>query len=194
LDFEIAHIPYSRSVSLDDLTTIAPDGEGKPLIVVAASDEDPLLPEADLRLRERSFPSLVLRGGFLVWSAEGKPTISTGIPDSFVDQSKVTFLRLPDLKRFLETHESPILFLDVRGEGAFAKRHVKGALNVPLDSIESKRKTLPVGRTFIIYGANEVEAFRAGVRLFDLNISTARVLRGTFDDIIQTGVATEGAS
>jgi rhodanese-related sulfurtransferase len=189
-DFELSHIPYSRTVTLDDLRDIQPDEE-KPLIVVTASGDAAAAREANALLMERSFPYFFLTGGLEQWAFEGKPTISFGNPNSFVDQSKVTYLPPAELKTFLETHGSPIQFLDVRTRGEFLTKHVKNALNIPVNSIEAEHDQLPVGRTFVIYGANEVEAFRAAVKLFDLNVSTARVIRGSFADIVNVGIVTE---
>lgn len=188
-NFEFIHIPRSRFISPDELRTIQPMGE-KPLIIIARADDTELMQNANTLLLERSFPYFFLSGGIEQWTNEGKPTVSVGNPTSFVDQSKVTYLPVAELKKFLETHESPVQFLDVRSRGEFNAKHVRNAINIPIDSIESEHKKLPTGRTFIVYGGNEVEAFRAAVKLFDLNISTARAIRGSFDDIVKAGITT----
>lgn len=188
-NFEFLHIPRSRSVLPDELRTIQPEEE-KPLIVIAGAEDTELMQEANKLLLTRSFPYFFLSGGFDQWVTEGKPTISIGNPTSFIDQSKVTYLSVGELKKFLESHESPVQFLDVRSRSEFKTKHVRNAINLPVESIEAEYATLPVGRTFVVYGGNEVEAFRAAVKLFDLNISTARAIRGSFDDIVKAGIAT----
>lgn len=187
--FALLHIPRSRSITLSDLATIQTIN-GKPLILVFSSSDEGGATAAHGILDQRSLSYFFLEGGFEQWVTGGKPTFSIGDPHSLVDQSKVTYLPAADLRTFLEAHTSVVQFLDVREASAFRKHHVKGALNIPLDTIEFSETELPPGRTIIVYGAHEVEAFRGAVHLFDMGIITTRALRGSFDDLVRLGIAT----
>lgn len=44
-----------------------------------------------------------------------------------------------------------VVFIDTRAEAAFKQEHVKGAINVPMESFEAKFKDIPTGKKIIAY-------------------------------------------
>ena len=44
-----------------------------------------------------------------------------------------------------------VVFVDTRAEAAFKQEHVKGAINVPMESFEAKYKDIPTGKKIIAY-------------------------------------------
>lgn len=43
------------------------------------------------------------------------------------------------------------IFIDTRGEGSFKQEHVKGAINIMPEQVESKYKEIPTGKKLIVY-------------------------------------------
>jgi rhodanese-related sulfurtransferase len=181
-EFLTRHIPKSRSFPVDTLTNLQKE-EGA-LLVIIGSIADPSANElASDILRNKSIDAWFLAGGFEEWLAQGYPIISDGDPSNFVDQSKVTFITKDALLPIVSS--TGILLLDTQSEENYKRKHIKGALHIPLNDLERRVNEIPAGKRIIIYGENEFESFRAGVRLFDLNIFTAETLRG--NDHLKTG-------
>lgn len=108
-----------------------------------------------------------LSGGFVAWKNKVNLTVSAGDPTSFVDQSKVKYIGVDDLKKVLET-ESNLLVIDVREKNDFDGGHLKNASNIPLANLEKDRYNIAPGKRIILYDENGYSAFQAGVRLYDL--------------------------
>lgn len=188
-DFEQLHVPRSRPIDFDALANYAPE-EGKTTIVISAASQSGLLPEADKLLKRAGGEHLFLAGGFEAWTASGRPTIAIGNPGSFLDQSKVTYLKPGEIKAFLESNQDA-LFLDVRTDAEFRASHARQAIHIPLADLENRAQELPRSRMIIIYGKNGSEAFRAGVRLSDLNLFMVRVIDATPADLEKSGITFE---
>lgn len=188
-EFEQNHIPKSRPIAFDALSgyDISHD---KMTIVVSSSSQESLLPQIDKILSEKNIPHAFLKGGFEEWVERNLPIISLGTPGSFVDQSKITYLTPEKLASFVNEHKDAI-FLDIRNESEFRKSHAAGAINVPLSDIEFRSDELPRSKMIIIYGDNTTDAFRAGVRLADLNLYLVRVMDATPSDLEKSGVVFE---
>ncbi|MBA2735381.1 MAG: rhodanese-like domain-containing protein [Pyrinomonadaceae bacterium] len=43
------------------------------------------------------------------------------------------------------------IFVDTRAEAAYKQEHIKGAINVPMESFEAKYKDIPTGKKIIAY-------------------------------------------
>ncbi len=130
-----------------------------------------------------------LDGGFADWKNKFNPTISNGDPNSFVDQSKVSYTTSDDLKKTLE-QEKNVLLIDLRKNAEFNTGHLPGAINTFLDDLEKKRKEIPSGKKIILYGTDGISAFKGAVRLFDLGIFNVLALSDGFDSWNKKGYET----
>lgn len=180
--FNIKHLPKSRSFPSDTLNSFQKE-EGV-LTVIIGSVADP---EANTLAQEiltnKGIEAWFLAGGFEEWTAKGLPTISSGDPKDFVDQSKVTFITKENLAPLIS--QPGILILDTQSEENFQRKHIRGAVHIPLDELEKRASEIQSTKRIIVYGENELESFRAGVRLFDLNFFSVETLRG--NDHLKSG-------
>lgn len=130
-------------------------------------------------LKKNNFSEvLILSGGIESWKKAGGNTISIGNPNSFVDQSKVTYITPEELKKRVEEKKYPFYIIDVRSKQSFNNGHLPEAENIALDDIEKNREIIPFGKEIFVYGETEFQGFQAGVRLYDLNFYAAKVLKG----------------
>lgn len=121
-----------------------------------------------------------LEGGLTEWKNELYPTITAGDPYSFTDQAKVNYISSNDLKKMLGD-ESDLYIIDVRTAKEFAAGHIPGAVNIYLDDLEAKRRTIPLGRKIILYDNDGLWAFQGAVRLFDMGILNVFTLSDGFN-------------
>lgn len=177
--YKAEHIAHSLSLPIGSLQNFSPVKDK--MVVIVLSENDPILFEAARNIMEnRSFSYFFLKGGFESWKAFGAPVVSVGDPNSFTDQSKITYLSIEECKNLL-TQNAPVPFiLDVQTEDNFKKKHLVGAINIPLDQLEKRQKEIPAGKIIIVYGENDLASFRGGVRLSDLGIFSARTLTGNY--------------
>lgn len=174
--FTAEHIAQSQSVPIGSLSDISPAKKETTVVIVFSRNDIISLETAKNVMAGKSFPYFFLKGGFEGWQTENAPTISFGDPNSFADQSKVTYIPIVETKKRLTEKTPPLFILDVQTEEDFAKKHLRGAVNIPLHRLEERVGELPSGRQIIVYGANDVDSFRGGVRLFDLGIFSAKTL------------------
>ncbi len=178
--FLTEHIIDSVNIPAEELEASNTDFDQSALVVIASSSgvASEVQPAAKI-LAGKGFNNLaVLSGGIAGWKNNYGPLVSSGDPQSFTDQAKVTFISAEDAKKILD-EKRPVYFLDVRAAKDFSP-HIPGASNIALDQLEKKRGEIPIGEEIIVYGATELEGFQAGVRLHDLDILSALVLRGGF--------------
>ncbi len=188
-EYQIEHIIDSVSVPLEELDKKEIDAAVDAVIVILGSGSDQSNRAAEI-MEIKGFQNLlVLSGSLAAWKNNNGQTISWGDPTSFVNQSKVTFISLEDAKKSLD-EKKPVYWLDVRSADQFSSR-ISGAVNIPLGELEKRRNELPLGKEIIVYGATELEGFQAGVKLYDLNILSALVLRGGLAGWKEKGYPTE---
>ena len=175
--FQIGHLPHALSVPVSALGNFSPTRDET--VVIIFSEGDPAAFEAAKNIMgQKSFAYFFLAGGFEGWQTMNAPLVSAGDPNSFVDQSKVTYIPLETYKKLAEENSPSVFLLDVQTEEAFQKKHLKGSTNIPLSQLEKRASEIPAGRQVIVYGADDLASFQAGVRLFDLGIFSARTLSG----------------
>lgn len=175
--FALGHIAHSLSVPIGALGSFAP-AEGETAVIIFSETDPEAFDTAKNILAGKSFPHLFLAGGFEGWQAESAPMISVGDPDSFLDQSKVTYIKAEEYGKLASESAVPVFILDVQTEDNFKKKHLKDAINIPLDLLEKRVGEIPAGRQIVVYGENSLVSFQGGVRLSDLGIFTARTLEG----------------
>ena len=177
--FDAEHIPHSLLMSPGTLSAFTPDENQTVVIVYSAADTQTIDAIQNI-MKQKSFPSYMLKGGFEEWKRSGNQVLSRGNPNSFLDQSKVTYVTPSEALALINDNTTRTYILDTQTEQDFQRKHIKGAINIPLDQLERRSKEIPAARTIIVYGASDLVSFQAGVRLADLNIFTARTLHGDF--------------
>ncbi len=178
--FDAEHIPHSLHLSEGALNNFSPLKDELLVIVYTQADSRSLVIAKNI-LAQKSFPAFFLQGGFESWKKNNNQTISEGDPNSFVDQSKITYLSPSELVKLLGKNDPNIVILDVQSEQNFARVHIKHALHIPLDQLEKRisEVKVPHAGTIVVYGETDIISFQAGVRLADLNIFSARTLSGS---------------
>ncbi|MFA5925387.1 MAG: rhodanese-like domain-containing protein [Parcubacteria group bacterium] len=126
-----------------------------------------------------------LQGGFSSWQNQAFPVVSGGISPS--DESKLKTVDTDQLIEDLDIGENAIQFVDVRDPESFQKEHIKGAVNIPLEDLESNSGKISGIKKIIIYGKDEDQAKKAAVTLFDLNFFNAYVLKGNIEALKNSG-------
>lgn len=175
--FEKAHIPHSILTSPSALSSYAADQ--KTLVVIVFSELDTTRKEAVGNiLRQKSYPAFLLKGGIEEWQRGGNQVLSFGDPTSFVDQAKVTNITPEEALQDITAAATNLYFLDVQSEENYRKKHIKGAVNIPLNQLEKRSQEIPPGKSIIVYGETDLVSFQGGVRLYDLNVFTAKTLTG----------------
>jgi rhodanese-related sulfurtransferase len=117
---------------------------------------------------EKNFTNVFyLSGGFVAWKNKINMNISFGNPTSFVDQSKVVYINSAELKDIIDK-EKNIFILDLRPAEQFKGGHLKGAVNIPLEKLETQRRSIPFGKKIILYGESDLTAFQGAVRMNDI--------------------------
>ena len=175
-DYNRKHIPKSRSYPRENVANVSPEKDA--LLVIIGYKNNVVTEETVTNiLKEKGIDFIFLADGFEDWENKGYAVISEGDPRDFVDQSKVTYIALEALAPLLQPGHSYYL-IDVQKSEDFNKRHIEGAVNIPLAELEKRAGEIPSGKKVIAYGANELESFRGGTRLFDLNIYSVQTLRG----------------
>lgn len=175
--YRLEHIAHALSLSIGSLQNFSPNKDELVVIIFSEGDSD-VFETAKNIMSEKSFAYFFLKGGFEGWKAMNAPTVSIGDPNSFVDQSKITYLSIEECKNLLAQGVPSTFILDVQTEDSFKKRHLKGAANIPLDQLERRIGELPAGKQIIVYGENDFVSFQGGVRLSDLGVFSARTLTG----------------
>jgi rhodanese-related sulfurtransferase len=177
-DYAQEHLPNSSNIPLSNLkNSISILEKNKTYTLI---DTSALLTTTAYGVKtflEEGFNNVTyLDGGFVAWKNTYNQTISAGNPNSLSDQSKVSYIDSEKLKEMLEK-EKNIALIDVRKKTDYAGGHLKGALNIFLADLESKKQEIPTSGKIILYDADgSGAAFQAAVRLFDMGIFNAYTL------------------
>ena len=88
-------------------------------------------------------------------------TTSTGsVPACSVDeinQQQATLIRTPESRQLVQSDPKAVV-IDVRPANQFAAGHLPGALNIPVDQMESRAATLPKDKTLLLYESGKSAA------------------------------------
>ncbi len=176
-DFNIEHIIDSINIPYNKISQSNFSVKDKKLVIIATENVT-ANQAADFFKKNGALEVKILEGGISAWKEIGETVINWGDPTSFVNQSKVSFLDQAERKKMIEDKRD-IEILDVRAKKNF-NEFIPGAKNIPLDELEKRRLEISSSKEIIVYGETEIEAFMAGVRLYDMNFFSAYVLRGNF--------------
>ena len=187
-DFAKEHIIDSKNYSAQDIAAnFSTMDKNKKYILIDGLGLTPQEIEMLKFLSDNGFPDIAyLEGGFSGWKNNYNPTINSGDPYSFSDQSKVSYIKSDDLKEII-AEESNLYILDVRKKGQFDEGHIAGAVNIFLDELESRRKEIPFGKKIILCDNDGMWAFQGAVRLFDMGIMNVYALSDGLDVWKQKG-------
>lgn len=163
------HIFNSQNIPLSNVEeSLGVMGKDKDYVIIDSAALSGSVASAMHSLSGNGFQKVFyLDGGFAAWKAGYHPTISAGNPNSFADQSKVTYIQTDGLKGILET-ETGLAIIDVRKSSQFGEGHLAGAINIFLDDLEKRKNDIPLGKKIILYDNDGLGAFKAAVRLFDM--------------------------
>jgi rhodanese-related sulfurtransferase len=191
VEYELSHIPNSLSYPERTLLDVNLGSTQKIIVVGDNTNEGTNLAVAKF-LEEEKIPYAFLKGGHAAWASLNEQVITTGDPNSFVDQSKVQYITAEELKTRFTAGEK-FLVLDVQSKERFAQKHLKEAVNIPLIELESRIAEVPTGKKIVVYGQSDAESFQAGITLFDLNVFSALVISGNNILAPESGLFTEGS-
>ena len=86
----------------------------------------------------------------LVWQAiSNSPANTSGSPQSDLPYPEVERVTIADARTALDQQSA--VFLDVRDTGSFDAGHIPGAINIPLEQIESRIGELDASQRIITY-------------------------------------------
>lgn len=172
------HILDSVNIPLEEFPAAAKIDPKKPVVVIAATGDDPKITEVVEALKKETFTDVkVLAGGMLIWVSQLGATITYGNPDSFQDQAKVDYITPEQVNERLNKKES-LSVVDIRSQGDFSAGHIPGAINIPFEEIEKRREDIDVTKKIIVVGTNEVREFQAAVQINDIFFMTPSVMKG----------------
>jgi rhodanese-related sulfurtransferase len=109
-----------------------------------------------------------LEGGIYAWINELNPIIEFGDPNSLSAQAKVNYISSDELKNLIEQEGDTLQIVDLRIPQKYIEGHLQDAINIPLESLETRRKEILSYKRIILYDDTGILAFQGAVRLFDM--------------------------
>ena len=152
------------------------------VVIGYSYDDKKQLGEVMKTLKDLGFKKVVaLSGGIKAWQENNNPTINEGDPQSVLDTSKIEYI-LPEQLKLALDNKYPLFILDVRPALLYDQGHLPGAVNIPLNQLEQRKNELPVSKEIVVYGQNQMEDFKAGVKLYDLGFMANYIIKGGLAD------------
>ena len=101
------------------------------------------------KLREKGYNAYNLEGGIKAWEKEGLPIVEgEKIPGS----KEPLMVNLEEAyEHYYRTFKKNVVWIDVRDDEEYSKGHIKGSLNLPVDTIELKLGAIPKNKEIIFY-------------------------------------------
>jgi rhodanese-related sulfurtransferase len=156
------------------------------VVVVGENSSDGDIKTTVDELKKENFDNfLVLAGGMETWKQLGQTTVTYGDPTLFTDQAKVSYVDGEKLNEALK-QKVAMFIIDVRSGEDYAKGHIPGAINIPADDIEKRRKEITEKRVVVV-GINELQEFQSSVQMYDMLLASPFVLRGAMPGWEQKG-------
>lgn len=183
VNFEKNHIENSVNISPDNFDQTLEKIDKNQTIVIISYDYDrqkdigPIIKKLKTDLEFKNV--LALTGGVLGWIEEVNPIISGGNKESITDWSKIDYI-IPEQLKLAIDNNYPVFILDVRPSSQYALGHIPQAVNIPLTELEKRKSEIPISKEILVYGSNNDEDFKAGVKLNDLNFLATYTLKGGF--------------
>ncbi len=183
-DFVQGHIPNSIFIGLDG--SFAPwvgaliKDLHQAIVLVAPKEREE---EAITRLSRVGYDHTIgfLEGGFAAWSSAGKAT---------EELRSITAMALEEIQR----QDGNIRILDARKPGEFARQHLSGATNLPLDFINERMDDIHADATYYIHCAGGYRSVIMASILQSRGFKHLVDVQGGFNAIKGTQIALSEAS
>ncbi|MBT8280016.1 MAG: MBL fold metallo-hydrolase [Muriicola sp.] len=176
-DFAKGHVPNSINIALDGsfamwVGEMIPDVKQQILLITYPDKEE----EAITRLSRVGYDHTIgfLKGGFESWKNSGK---------EFETISRLTSKELEE-----EYKTSEPYVIDVRKKSEFDSEHVIGAINVPLNEINSHLAQFPKEKHFILHCGSGYRSMIAASILQQRGWENFRDVSDGFDGILETEI------
>ncbi len=182
-EYTTEHIFNSKNISIGNINeALAIFNKDSTFIIIDSGSSLDTINLVTKIMSDAGFKNIyILDGGFSAWKTNYNQTISVGDVNSFTDQSKITYIQTDALKELMKT-ETNLAIIDVRKSAEFNAGHIAGAINIFLNDIEKRKKDIPLGKKLILCDNNGLQAFQAGVRLFDMGFFNALTLADGLDN------------
>ncbi len=176
-EFAKGFIPNSINIGLDGqfapwVGALIPDVKQELLIIAEEGKEE----ETVMRLARVGYDYVIgyLMGGFNAWKTEGKESdiINRISPAEFENIYK---------------NQSPYV-IDIRRPGEYLTKHVKEAVNIPLDYINNHLSEFPKDKPFVIHCAGGYRSMIAASMLKSRGWDNFMEVEGGFNAIAKTEV------
>lgn len=176
-DYDREHIVDSVNITPEEFSDSFRVDTHSTIIIIAENSKDTDINEIIEKLKEKKIENFkVLAGGMESWKQLVGSVVTYGNPESFVDQSKISYLDPQSLNDALKK-QVPVFIVDVRTADEFTRGHIAGAINIPFDDLEKRRSEI-TERKIIVVGINELQEFQASVQLYDMLLVSPYVMRG----------------
>jgi len=176
-DFALGHVPNSINIGLEGnfaqwVGEMIPDVKQQILLITYPDKEE----EAITRLSRVGYDHTIgfLKGGFEQWKKSGK---------EFERIERINALELEQ-----EYKKGEPLVIDVRKKSEFDSEHVIGAINVPLNEINSHLAQFPKDKPFILHCGSGYRSMIAASILQQRGWNDFKDVSDGFDGIAKTGV------
>jgi rhodanese-related sulfurtransferase len=180
-EYKKEHLANSTNISLVNLQEMAASlQKDKTYIILDDDYSQSSILAIKILAENKIFNTFYLKGSFSGWKTQYNPTISSGDPNSFVDQSKVKYIKSDKLKELI-VQDAKLLVIDLRNVEAFKAGHIKGATNIFLEDLEKEKAKIPLGRKIVLYDNDGVWAFMGAVRLYDMGFFNILTLSDGLD-------------
>jgi rhodanese-related sulfurtransferase len=180
------HIVDSVNITPDEFPLDQKINKNNLIFVIGANSSDENIKKTVKELKKESFGNFyVLAGGMEVWKSSVGATVTYGDPNSFLDQSKVSYVEMDKLKEALKQN-IPMFIVDIRSGDDFAKGHIAGAINIPAEDLEKRRSEITQNKVVVV-GLNELQEFQSSVQMYDMLLVSPFILKGGMTQWIDKG-------
>lgn len=182
------HILDTINIPLDEFPVKDKIKDNQPIFIIGKNSSDDNIKNAIEKIKEenKNLDLTILAGGMESWDNLVGITVSYGNPESFIDQSKVSYTDTDKVKQALEQN-IPMFILDVRTKEEFEEGHIAGSKNIPMDELEKRRNELLTIPKIVVVGVNDLQEFQASVQLYDMNLTSAFVMKGSIQKWKESG-------
>ncbi|HBI17232.1 MAG TPA: hypothetical protein DDY52_03770 [Candidatus Moranbacteria bacterium] len=181
VNFEKNHIENSINISPNNFNQTIEKIDKKQLIVIIGYDYEKKSDTAAIIKKmktELNFKNvLALSGGIIGWVEEGNQLISSGNKESLTDWAKIDYI-IPEQLKLAIDNDYPVFILDTRPASQYVLGHIPKAVNIPLAELEKRKLEIPISKEILVYGSNDEEDFKSGVRLNDLGFLATYTMKG----------------
>ena len=170
-------IPGSLCIPAEEFAVKAPKllpDKAVPLVFYCESNRCQSGGEAALVAMKQGYQRVwVLFGGIPAWKQAGYGTVS---PEK-IPRVPGEAIKAERLGQWLKEKRNPVI-LDVRGEIAFEKDHLPGAINIPLYKLQDRYQEIPLNRPVIVVDDRGLSSFLVASYLMRKGVADVKRLFG----------------